>query len=360
MDGPATPAASTTMPQDASRVQGTLRYVRAVNGARLDRTAKHVLLAMLEWVDFDTWTTWVGTTAIAEATGLHYDTVQQTRAKLTAAGIFKTIRPASGRRAPTVQIDLEALTAQAVGGVALGVYETDEPVRGGTTPPQAKSVGGVPDRPYAVGGVEGVRRGGPTQTKHQNQNQEEEVCAEAKKPSPPPTTEHPNKPTPPTPTYALAIDAIEELWAKPIGAAHRRWLLDDAAMLAARLDAIPGVTPRQALDAAVAAARASKPGWNFHTPRNLARYLGVILENFAEHGLPEGAHDGDTEPNVARYSRRIGPPVPRTTPRTAGHQDAGGQERRGDDPRGAALTIGGTRRPARLLVPKAPPTPAPQ
>lgn len=352
MEAPA-PTSSTTT--------GPLRYVEAVNGSSLDRTQKLILLALLEWLNFETWKTFVGTTALAEACGVHYDTVRDTVRGLHELGVLATVLEASGRRAATIVVSLDRLDqlrrppktkdasapqaapAPAVGSVPHRPYEADPSRRVGPTPTLAEPVGSVPHRPYAVGSESSPRRVGPTPTK-QTEQREEEEDDRGREAATPAAPSAPSPPAPPTPA-AIAYRVLAAAWPRDMGANDRRALADRAAQLAAMAGAIVGIDVEGALQLALDQARNAKGGdvGRFNSFRVLVSYLATCLESWAREGLPLEFTDVSPRKPAGRDRAAPAPAAP--------HAQADRPLDAGPDAsaRGAATAAGGTRRPGKHL-----------
>lgn len=306
----ATPTPTQPPAEAPQAAGGLLRLVHAVNRSSLDRTAKHTLLALLQWLSFDTYETFVGTTKLADATGLHYDTVRDTLTRLGALGVLTTSRPASGRRAATIRVEidrLEALTpAEApqaagpeqasptppVGSVPRRPYEPTPARRVGPTPTQADPVGSVPHRPYAVGSVLSPRRVGPTPT-HQEEQKDMaaplHACAREAEPSRPEQTAR-TKPAPVDEVVAIT-NAFTDAWGETLGQGAWQLVRRLAEVLptyAARIG-IPGL---ELATLAIAEARKSQPGGRlsaFRTLKAAVGYVEACADGWARNGLPRGA-----------------------------------------------------------------------
>jgi hypothetical protein len=314
----ATPTPTQPPAEAPQAAGGLLRLVHAINRSSLDRTAKHTLLALLQWLSFDTYETFVGSTTVARATGLHYDTVRDTLTRLGALGVLSTSRPASGRRAATVRVDIDRLesmtpaeapqaagpeqTAPAppVGSVPHRPEQPAEPRRVGPTPTLREPVGSVPHRPYAVGSELSPRRVGPTPT-HQEEQKDMAAPLHAgareadsgrpeqavrTKPTPTPTP----KPAPVDEVIAIT-NVFTDAWGEPLG--QGAWsLVNRLAQVLPSYAKRIGIPGLELATLAIAEARKSQAGGRlsaFRTIKLAVTYAESCADNWARNGLPRGA-----------------------------------------------------------------------
>jgi len=137
---PAQPAQTLQEPAGAPRPAfGPLRVIRAAAALQASAKAKHVLLAMAAYADFQTGRCWVSTATLSADTGLSYNTVAAALDELQHAGTLILEAAAKGRRAPTYTLVIESRTSvdpQQVGPKgqgrppAVGTQELDETPKG--------------------------------------------------------------------------------------------------------------------------------------------------------------------------------------------------------------------------------------